>query len=188
MIKGFYNYVFGSVPAEFESDYDLEESVQRLRAVINPSFKDRLWKQVVSGEVEAHSVWLEQLIPSFRRLGPTVVFIGRFEQKENVCLIGRFEMEPLARIFMLLSLVVLIFVVAMLALFTGGLAVGLFSESAGGAGSAIRTTGKYAFFLMLFLMAIAFDKWITHKNIPRFSKMIENALRSEATVHQPNAQ
>jgi len=97
----FLNFLYGSTPAEFESEFGLEESVQRLAAATCRLYSLlHLVKQTAVGRVTARRVSLQRVIPfvgnSFKPF-----FRGSFQQAGNrVLLTGRFTLHPLAKVFM----------------------------------------------------------------------------------------
>jgi hypothetical protein len=99
--KRMLDFLYGSTPVEFESQFDLEESVRRLASAT------RRWpfglfaiKQSAVGRVTARKVYLERVIPlvgnSFKPF-----FHGSFELVGgHVRLTGRFGFHPLVKVFM----------------------------------------------------------------------------------------
>ncbi len=92
--------LFGSIPAEFTSDFSMEESVERLRAVVKRSIFQALFEEAGVGKVTANRVSLQRVIPmvgnSFKPF-----FIGSFRTRgQRVVLSGRFTVLPLVKVFM----------------------------------------------------------------------------------------
>jgi hypothetical protein len=90
----------GSATVEFESAFDLPESVSRLKAASRRWVFSSMGQQFASGSVSASRVSLQRVIPmvgnSFKPF-----FVGRFEQHNgNVRLTGRFSMRWLVKVFM----------------------------------------------------------------------------------------
>jgi len=94
------DFLYGSTPAEFESQFDLEESIRRLAsATLRVSGSSFLTKQVAVGKVTERHVSLQRVIPmvgnSFKPF-----FRGSFQQVGNrVLLMGCFTLHPLAKVF-----------------------------------------------------------------------------------------
>lgn len=95
-------FVYGHQPARFKSDFNLSESVERLRAATTRSVFSSLDKQSASGTVNERRVSLQRFIPmmgnSFKPF-----FIGKFEiVNGRVVLTGRFTMIWITKAFMTL--------------------------------------------------------------------------------------
>lgn len=93
-------FIYGHKPARFESDFNLAESVERLRAATTRSAFLSLHKQSASGTVNERRVSLQRVIPmvgnSFKPF-----FVGKFEVVNGrVVLIGRFTMIWFVKAFM----------------------------------------------------------------------------------------
>jgi hypothetical protein len=98
MIHWFINLLYGRLPAKFESAFSLEESVQRLGAVIEPS--PSITREVAVGTVCEDRVSLERAIPfvgnSFKPL-----FIGKFHRLDGrIILSGQFTIPWWVKVFM----------------------------------------------------------------------------------------
>ena len=90
----------GSAPVEFESAFDLAESVDRLRAATKRSSFSVLGHEAAVGTVKEARVSLQRVIPmvgnSFKP-----VFVGRFEEAGGkVVLRGAFGVRTTVKIFM----------------------------------------------------------------------------------------
>jgi hypothetical protein len=96
--------LYGSIPAEFESAYDLEESVRRLAAATGTgrSFFSWLAQQRAVGTVTETHVELYRFGPfDILLMGMFVklYFRGRFERRSgHTTLTGRFTMHPLGKV------------------------------------------------------------------------------------------
>lgn len=98
----------GSPPVEFESAFDLAQSIDRLRAATKRSAFSAMAQQVAVGTVRETRVSLHRAIPmvgnSFKP-----IFVGRFEQAGGkVVLRGSFAMHWFTKLFMILWFGVLI--------------------------------------------------------------------------------
>jgi hypothetical protein len=101
-----FTYLYGSIPAVFESDFDLDASVERLAHATERSFLGSLMRgQAAEGEVSRHEVFLKRrilLIPNFY----APCFVGAFTEREGkVLLAGRFRAGHFLRIFFALYFV-----------------------------------------------------------------------------------
>jgi hypothetical protein len=84
-----YSFLFRSIPAEFRSDYPLEESVERIRAVVKPL---HLIKEAAAGNVRQGRVWIWWSTLFGSPFKPT--FIGSFHEKSGqVVLAGAFTLD-----------------------------------------------------------------------------------------------
>jgi hypothetical protein len=102
MIHWFINLLYGGLPAEFESAFSLEESVQRLATATERSRSvfSSITREVAVGTVREDRVSLERAIPfvgnSFKPL-----FTGRFHRLDGrVILSGQFTMPLWVKVFM----------------------------------------------------------------------------------------
>jgi hypothetical protein len=100
MIRWFWNLVYGSVPAEFQSSYGLDQSVRRLADATGRSVFSALTRQRAVGTVKASKVSLQRVIPfignSFK-----FFFIGQFQNRDGrTVLVGRFTMHWFVKAFM----------------------------------------------------------------------------------------
>ena len=100
MIRGAWDLVYGATPAEFESSYGLDESLQRLAAATNRSVFSALTRQGAVGTVRHLRVSLQRVI---RMVGNSFkpFFIGEFQQRNGrVVLTGWFTMTWPVKAFM----------------------------------------------------------------------------------------
>lgn len=89
-MRWLFDFLFGSVPAEFESSFGLDESVRRLSAVTR-RFVFLITKQVAIGEVSRGRVSLCRVMPFY---GNFFYFFGEFrEENDRVVLSGRFTLS-----------------------------------------------------------------------------------------------
>ncbi|MCL4501370.1 MAG: hypothetical protein M1438_05875 [Deltaproteobacteria bacterium] len=100
MIRRFFNLLYGSVPAEFESAFPLQESVERLRATTKRTIFAALFQEAAVGRVTEQRVCLQRVIPfvgnSFKPF-----FIGSFRQVgDKVVLSGKFTMQRFVKVGM----------------------------------------------------------------------------------------
>ena len=105
MFKLIWNRIYGSTPVTFESAYDLEESVRRLKAVTLSPPKSSL-KEVMYGEVSDEHVSLRRLSAPENYLDDSILssffprfnlepyLYGSFQQTEQgLILVGKFSMS-----------------------------------------------------------------------------------------------
>jgi hypothetical protein len=89
-MRGLFDFLWGSVPAEFESRFGLDESVRRLSAVTR-RFVFLITRQVAVGHVSRDRVSLCRVMPFYGRF---FYFLGEFrEQDGRVVLSGRFTLS-----------------------------------------------------------------------------------------------
>jgi hypothetical protein len=159
----------GSGPVEFQSAYDLDESVRRLRAAT------RRWglflpDEAAAGRVTASRVSLQRVIPMF---GNTFkpFFVGRFERRGGkVVLAGRFTMHVFFKCFM--------------AVWTAGVA----AVTVGGSMAAMHTHRAAPMPLLglgMLLFAVVLMRlgaWMSRNDPAWLSGVIRHALNSPGTV------
>ena len=100
MIEAIRNFLYGSIPASFESRYSLDTSVERLRSSTSRTVFGAFASQKAVGKVSEDRVVLQRVIPfvgnSFKPF-----FIGKFQRTAGgIVLTGRFTMHWLAKAFM----------------------------------------------------------------------------------------
>jgi hypothetical protein len=100
MIQWLSDLLWGSPPVEFESSFDLPESIERLKAVTRRSIFSAFWRQQEAvGTVKESQVSLQRVLPmvgnSFKPF-----YRGHFiERSGKVVLVGRFTMHPFVKVF-----------------------------------------------------------------------------------------
>ena len=100
-----FNFLFGSVPVQFPSDFPLAESVARLRARTKRSVFLSLFERSAAGPVTESRVLLQRVIPFFGNSFKPV-FVGAFTQSHGrVVLEGRFTMLLFTKVFMTIWLI-----------------------------------------------------------------------------------
>ena len=89
-MRGLFDFLWGSVPAEFQSRFGMEESVRRLSAATR-RFVFLVTKQVAVGYVSRDRVSLCRVMPFY---GNFFFFVGKFrEDSGGVVLSGRFTLS-----------------------------------------------------------------------------------------------
>ena len=118
MIRWFLDLLYGSVPAEFPSDFGLEESVKRLsNATLRWWSPAGVLQQFAMGTVSRDRVRLQRVIP-FIRNSFKPFYVGRFERDgARTVLKGRFTIHWFTKVF----------VTAWLVLFLAGTVVAAFA-------------------------------------------------------------
>jgi hypothetical protein len=100
--RWFFDLIYGSVPAEFESDFNVDESVRRLSAVTK-SFAIFTSQAVAEGEVSKDVVSLRKAYPFFAvdlRGGFEPHFKGEFQETgDRVRLSGQFTLGSFTKAF-----------------------------------------------------------------------------------------
>jgi len=158
--------IVGSAPVEFESAFDLPESVNRLKAASRRWAFSSMGREFAAGSVSASRVSLQRVIPmvgnSFKPF-----FVGRFEQHDGkVLLTGRFAMHWLVKVFMA-------FWLGFFALFT-----------VAGIAAAMRTPKAAAMPLMSGLMLlfglglVRLGGWFSRRDPAWLSEIISTALHA----------
>src|SRR5437016_13971963 len=100
MIGWFLDLIYGSYRAEFESDFDLCESIQRLSAATSRSVFSAWTHQAAVGKVSESRVSLQRVIPFFGNAGKPF-FVGEFVVRNGrTILSGRFTLHWSAKVFM----------------------------------------------------------------------------------------
>jgi hypothetical protein len=100
MVKRFFSFLYGNVPARFPSDFPLMESVERLRSRTKRSVFSTLFRQAAVGVVNESKVRLQRVIPLFGNSFKPI-FVGRFHHSQGrVVLEGRFTMFLFSKVFM----------------------------------------------------------------------------------------
>jgi hypothetical protein len=158
--------LFESTPAEFQSAFDLEESVARLRAATQRSAFASLGEQAAVGKVAEDRVRLRRVIPMVRNSFQPI-FVGRFESRGGkLMLIGTFAISPVVK-------VVMTFWLSVVGVFALATLLGAFDPR-----------GPYAllFRLQPFLMLgfglaiVALGKWFARNDAAWLSDVIHAAL------------
>ena len=170
-MRWFLSFLYGSTPAEFESEFGLAESVQRLAgATRRTPFAYFLPQQSAAGRVTTGCVSLQRIIPfvgnSFKPY-----FRGSFvEDGGRVRLRGRFTMHPLVKLFQscwfgfVAIWVLVVTVITIGALLTGK--PGIWWPPFAGAGMFLFGVGL-----------VALGKWFARNDIRWLSAVIQDALR-----------
>jgi len=100
MIKRFFSFLYGDIPAQFQSDFPLRESVQRLRDRTRRSVFSSLFRQGAVGPITESRVRLQRHVPWFGNSFKPI-FVGRFYHSQGrVVLEGRFTMFLFSKVFM----------------------------------------------------------------------------------------
>ena len=160
--------LFGSIPARFESDFTLEESIERLSAATQPLAFGSFFEEGAVGEVTESRVVLQRVIPavgnSFKPF-----FKGSFRlENERVVLDGRFTMLLFVKIFTGVFVAFSLFFAAL----------GIVQSAQGdpkGHGIAIVGTAMAAFCMVL----VWLSRWLARNDVQWLSSLITTALCKE---------
>jgi len=100
VIRWFIDLLYGSVPADFESAFDLDQSLRRLTNATGRTVFSALFQQRAVGNVSVSRVSLQRVIPfvgnSFKPF-----FTGAFQASgHRVVLSGKFTMHWYGKVFM----------------------------------------------------------------------------------------
>jgi hypothetical protein len=161
-------FVFGSIPARFESDFSLEESLDRLQSAVSTSVFHAMTEQAMVGTVSVSRVSLRRDIPlvgnSFKPF-----FRGSFhEAGKCVALEGRFTVLPIIKLFLALCLV-------FAAVFVAIACVAVFRGDPDG-------VSKFRFSLLMvlaFVFITFFGQWFARNDIDWLSRRIASALANK---------
>jgi hypothetical protein len=163
---GLKRLLYESMPAQFRSAYNIDESVNRLAAVTKRFALSAIGETAVVGKVSADAVRLQRVMPMVRNSFKPF-FIGHFETREGVTMLtGHFGMSLFVKIFMS-------FWLGMVGLF--GL---IFLLSAVSSTSSIPWWAAIA---PLFMFAagfglVALGKWFSRNDVAWLSSVIGRAL------------
>ena len=162
--------LYGSVTAEFESRFGLQESVSRLSAATR-RFAFLTLQQVAVGRISKDRVFLHRAVPFFRNTHARY-FFGEFNERNGrIVLSGRFTTSR--------------FIKAFETVWFGGVAAGTSI-----AAWQVWALGRGAWWSPLVGIAMLafgvanlwFGKWLSRNDIPWLSKVIQEAL--SASVHR----
>jgi len=166
MFRWFYNLIYGSELASFESAYSLDESVKRLSDASTDSIIATLGRQTAYGSVSDHEVQLTRTIP-FVRNSFKPVFVGSFQRVgDRTILVGKFTMHWVAKAF--LSLWFGFCALWTLLVLVAGISKGLgevWWMPLGGTG-----------FFLFGILLVGFCRWLSRNDVAWISTVISNAL------------
>lgn len=98
MLRWLKNFWIGSPPVEFESAFDLAQSVERLRAVTKRSVFSAMSQEAAVGKVTQTRVSLQRVIPMMANSFKPI-FVGRFESSGGkVLLRGSFVLRGFTKL------------------------------------------------------------------------------------------
>lgn len=99
-IRRFLDWLFGSVEAEFESGFKLDEAVWRLAVATEGRFFNARPGRATEGRVSMEGVSLQKMTPTSESTMPTL-YVGMFQEVDGrVSLKGRFHMPRRLRVNM----------------------------------------------------------------------------------------
>jgi hypothetical protein len=100
MVSWFLNLLYGAIPAQFQSQYSVSESVTRLASVVKPSIFQSFSGECVVGKVTETKVSIQRVIP-FIGNSWKPFFIGSFEPLGTGSVLrGQFMFSIWTRVFM----------------------------------------------------------------------------------------
>jgi hypothetical protein len=149
------DWLYGSVPAEFESRFGLKDSVGRLSAATRRSAFP-VTEPVAVGQVSEDRVSIRRMDPLGRNsFAPC--FIGEFRERQNgVVLTGHFALPRSVQVFMAIWLGFAFF-------------IGLVALASGLPLRAVMLIG-------MGVAGVLFGKWLSRDDIPWLSRVIQDAL------------
>ena len=167
MFRRFINSVYGSTPAQFISDYSLEESGVRLSdALKKPSIFSGGPHGALVGRVTNSDVWFARVI-HLQMNCCKPVFYGSFSSDgHRVILSGHFTMHGFIKVFMTAWFgFALLWIV---------LAVDAFSSGQPGEGFHHLASGIVVF--LLGVAGVKLGQWVSRNDIEWVSKIVEDTL------------
>ena len=100
MVRWMFQFLYGSVPVRFVSQYSIDEAIARLSKVVKPSVLSSFWGQCAVGTVSQTRVRVERVIPLVGNAWKPL-FYGTFTTGEaGAVLEGAFKFSAFTRIFM----------------------------------------------------------------------------------------
>ena len=171
MVKWFIGLLYGSTPAEFESDFSLQESVNRLRAATKRTIFSAIFQQAAVGRVTAQQVSLHRVIPLWHNSFKPF-FRGSFHQNGNrIVLSGRFTMRWFTKAFLTVWFGFCLFAVAGFFLQTYRAPAPDWREPLFGIG-----------FFMAAALLVRLGQWCARSDAAWLSQVIRTALSQKQTV------
>ncbi len=169
MIRRLMDVIYGAVPADFESEFGLDESVKRLSSATKRSVFGALTHQAAVGRVSKRRVVLQKVIPFFGNSFKPF-YTGEFrEANGRVVLTGRFAMHWSVKTFMTLWF-------GFCALWTVLAIVPLLMRDPSAWWFPLGGMGMF----VAGVSFVAFGKWLARNDIPWLSKVIQDALSGAA--------
>lgn len=167
-MRRLFDLLYGAIPADFESTFGLEESVERLLAATGRSVFGALTHQAAVGHVSKDRVSLQRVIPfvgnSFKPF-----YVGEFREIDGrVVLTGRFTMLWWVKAFMT-------FWFGFCALWTVLAIAPLLMRDATAWWFPFVGAGMF----VVGVAFVAFCKRLSRNDIPWLSKVIQDALSKE---------
>jgi hypothetical protein len=163
------SFLFRSIPAEFQSDYPLEESVERLRAVVKPFFHNFPLLKEATGKIRQDRVSIRRMTPIGSSFKPS--FIGSFHEKAGqVVLSGAFTLHFFTKAILICGLPFIGLMAVLIAIFAaveGYLPKPEFTIP--------------AFALLPFWLAVeCLGQWLSRDDLTWLSTVIRRALSKNA--------
>lgn len=175
MIRRLFDHFYGSVPTDFESEFGLDESVERLSAATQRSVFGPSTHPTAVGRVSRNRVSLQRVIP-FVGNAFKPFYNGQFREKNGrVVLTGRFTMHWWVKTF-------LTFWFCFCALWTVLAIVPLLMRDQNGWWFPLTGAGMFA----VGVGFVAFGKRLARTDIPWLSTVIQGALSKELPIQPLN--
>ena len=175
-LRRLWRFVFVSVPARFRSDFSVNQSVERLRSRTKRTIFSALFRQAAVGPVSESRVRLQRVVPMFGNSFKPI-FVGAFALSQGrVVLEGRFTIYPFAKVFMCIwfSIGLTIAAFALIGVLRAIAQHGL-SE---GPAALLVPLGVLAF-LLVGVGIVRVGWWLSRRDIPYLTAVIEAALRDK---------
>ena len=100
MVHWFFHFLYGATPVRFESPHSIQESVERLAAVVKPSVFSSFSGQCAVGSVTEKKVVIQRAVPLAGNAWKPF-FYGSFSPAgAGAVLIGTFKFSAFTRVFM----------------------------------------------------------------------------------------
>jgi hypothetical protein len=170
MLRWLYHLLFDSLPVRLPSDFDLSQSVSKLRDATSRWYSPSLFSQSVRGIVRADYISLSRAMPYFHN-GFKPYLVGRFVETDDgqVALVGTFGLSWWAKGFMS-------FWFGFCILWTCGAAFAVMHQADGSYYMPLFGLGMF----IAGIAFVAFAKSLSQTDIPWISAQITKALRSES--------
>lgn len=167
-MRWLFGLLYGATPREFESVFDLEESVRRLLAATEQPHFGGLTHEAAVGHVSKSHVSLQRVVPLFNNSFKPF-YVGAFREIDGrVLLTGRFTMSWWVKALMTVWF-------GMFAMLTASGIAPLLMRDTNEWWIAVVGAGMFALGLGL----LAWCKLVSYDDIPWLSKVIEDALSKE---------
>jgi hypothetical protein len=169
MIRWLLNLLYGSVSAEWESAYGLEESVTRLRAATRKWGFSALAEPAAVGTVTESKVKLQRVVPMVRNSFKPFLIAQFVKRGERVFLVGRFTMLGAVKVFMSVWFCLVI-------VFGAAALIGQIAMKSGSSLFALGPIAMCGFGVGL----LWFGKWLAKNDAAWLSEVVKGAIGGTA--------